>query len=43
MGDGGKVASQHMACINIAVLDGLDVILDDLAGLHREILITGQM
>ena len=26
--DGGKVALQHMACSNIAVVEGLDVTLD---------------
>ena len=35
MGDGGRVALQHMACGNTAVVEGLDVTLDDLAGLRR--------
>ena len=28
VGDGGKVALQHMACSNIVVVEGLDVTLD---------------
>ena len=28
VGDGGRVALQHMACGNIAVVEGLDVTLD---------------
>ena len=34
-GDGGRVTSQQMSCGNNAVVEGLDVTLDDLAGLRR--------
>ena len=39
--DGSRVALQYMICGNLAVVKGLDITLNNLAGFHREILLNG--
>ena len=43
VGDGGRVALQYMACSNIAVVEDVDVTLDDLVGLRREMPVNDRM